>query len=171
MSLNGGWAGLSLAYNPAGTHLAWLITLKTNAILLAVLALLASNPVNDILHALAHLKVPPKLVTMFLLFYRYLHVLHHEYLRLRQAVVVRCFQPGTNLHTYRTYGQLMGVLLLRSLDRSERVYHAMLCRGFSGTFWLLDHFAWRRADTAFCLAAGLGIAALALVQWSALPWS
>jgi len=170
-SLGGGWLGLSVSYNPAGVELAWLITLKTNAIILALLALLASNPVNDIFHALAHLKVPPKLVTMFLLFYRYLHVMRQEYLRLRQAMLVRCFQPGSNLRTYRTFGQLVGVLLVRSLDRSERVYNAMLCRGFSGTFWLLDHFAWRRTDTVFCVFAGVVLLALALLQWRTAPWS
>ena len=171
LSLGHGFLGLALTYNPAGTALAGLITLKTNAILLALLAMLATNPVNDIFHALAHLRVPAKLVTMFLLFYRYLHVMRHEYLRLRQAMLVRCFQPGSNLRTYRTYAQLTGVLLVRSLDRSERVYHAMLCRGFSGTFWLLDHFAWRRADTVFCVISGLVLLALILLQWRATPWS
>ncbi len=162
---------LSLAYHAQGLSLALLITLKANAIFLALLALLGSSPVSDIFHALAHLKVPAKLVTMFLLFYRYLHVMRQEYLRLHQAMQVRCFQPRSNLHTYRTYAQLTGILLVRSLDRSERVYQAMLCRGFSGTFWVLDHFVWRRADTGFCLLAGAVILVLALLQWSGLTWS
>ena len=171
LSLGQGFWDLSLAYNPDGLTLALLITLKVNAIFLALLALLGSSPVNDIFHALAHLKAPAKLVTMFLLFYRYLHVMRHEYQRLRQAMQVRGFEPGTNLHTYKTFAQLMGILLVRSLDRSERVYQAMLCRGFGGTFWLLDHFAWRRADTGFCLISALALIVLALLQWSGISWS
>lgn len=170
LSLGHGFLGLNLTYNPSGLSLAFLITLKANAIFLALLALLGSSPVKDIFHAMAHLRVPPKLVTMFLLFYRYLHVMRQEYLRLRQAMQVRCFQPASNMHTYRTYAQLTGILLIRSLDRSERVYQAMLCRGFSGTFWLLDHFTWRRADTGFCLISGGVLIALALLQWSGISW-
>lgn len=166
----GAW-DLSLTYNPDGLLLALLVTLKANAIFLALLALLGSSPVNDIFHALAHLKVPSKLVTMFLLFYRYLHVMRQEYQRLRQAMQVRGFQPGSNLHTYKTYAQLTGILLVHSLDRSERVYQAMLCRGFGGTFWLLDHFSWRRADTGFCLVSGLVLLVLALLQWSGISWN
>jgi cobalt/nickel transport system permease protein len=164
-------AGFSLAYNPAGIRLAGLITLKANAIFLAVVALLGSSHINDIFHALAHLHLPAKLVTLFVLFYRYLYVMRLEYLRLRQAMAVRCFAPGSNLHTYKSYAQLVGVLVVRSIERSERVYQAMLCRGFVGTFWLLDHFVWRPADTMFCVLSGLGIVLLGLVQWGGILWS
>ncbi|MEW5912088.1 MAG: cobalt ECF transporter T component CbiQ [Thermodesulfobacteriota bacterium] len=161
----------AVSYNPQGLVLAGLITLKANAIFLAVVALLGSSQINDIFHALAHLRLPAKLVSLFILFYRYLHVMRREYLRLRQAMAVRCFTPRSNLHTYRSLAQLIGILVLRSLDRSERVYQAMLCRGFAGTFWLLDHFHWQRADTVFCALAGAVVLALGLLQWGGPLWS
>ena len=166
------WAdGLALSYAPEGLVLAGLITLKVNAIFLCLSVLVGTSTVNQVLHALAHLKLPAKLVTLFMLFYRYLHLLEQEYRRLRQAMTVRGFVPGTNLHTYRSYARLLAMLLVRSVDRSERVYQAMLCRGFAGTFWLLDHFAWRRADSAFCTASGVILLGLALVQWGGPLWS
>lgn len=171
LSLGPGWSEFTVQYSPAGLALAGLITLKANAIFLAVVALLGSSHINDIFHALAHLRLPAKLVTLFVLFYRYLHVMRREYLRLRQAMAVRCFTPGSNLRTYRSYAQLVGVLVVRSLDRSERVYQAMLCRGFAGTFWLLDHFVWRRADTVFCVLGGAVILALGLAQWGGILWN
>ena len=66
---------------------------------------------------------------------------------------VRCFQPGLNRHTYRTVGYLVGMLLVRSFDRSERILSAMLCRGFAGRYYVLDHLCLGRADAAFSTAA------------------
>jgi cobalt/nickel transport system permease protein len=162
---------LAMVYNPAGLDLAFLVTLKVNAIFALVLALLGTSRINEILHALAHLHVPAKLVTLFLLFHRYLFVIYQEYHRLTQAMKVRCFRPRTNAHTYRTYANLVGMLLVRSFDRSERVYQAMLCRGFKGAFWLLDHFAWQRRDTVFCVCTGLATALLFFLDWGIAPWS
>ncbi|MCB2185264.1 MAG: cobalt ECF transporter T component CbiQ [Deltaproteobacteria bacterium] len=163
--------GFSLLPNPQGLPLAGLITLKANAIFLVLLTLLSTTPAPEIFHALAHLKVPAKLVSLFLMFHRYLFVMHGEYTRLRQAMKVRCFAPGTNLHTYRTYAMLVGMLLVRSLERAERVYQAMLCRGFQGTFWLLDHFHWRRSDTLFSWSWAAIVAVLIVVQWGGVWWS
>ena len=160
-----GWdadTGLTVSQNPDWLSLALGITCKVNAVFLVFHGLMATSRVNDILHVLAHWKLPHKLVILFLLFHRYLYVIHREYHRLTQAMKVRGFIPGSNLHTYRSYANLVGVLLVRSYERAERVYQAMLCRGFSGTFWLLDHFQWRSKDTWFMAAWGLGLLLLAL---------
>ncbi len=98
-------------------------------------------------HALAHLHVPRKLAHLLLFTVRYLDVLEREYRRLRAAMKVRSFRPRMNRHTYRAYGYLVGMLLVRSFDRSERVLAAMKCRGFRGRFYLLDHFAFCRGAT------------------------
>ena len=45
---------------------------------------------------------------------------------------MRCFIPATNIHTYRTYGYLFGMTLVRSWNRATRVHQAMLLRGFNG---------------------------------------
>lgn len=161
---------LGLAWNPGGLFMAWAITIKANAIVLFLMSLLSTSTVNQLFHALAHLKAPNKLVHLFLFFYRYLHVLHQEYHRLLGAMRVRGFTPRTNLHTYRSYANLVGMLLVKSFDRAERVYAAMRCRGFDGTLWLLDHFNWGRRENLFmaicCLAAG-GLAAWSLgAAWS-----
>ncbi|MFZ5586191.1 MAG: cobalt ECF transporter T component CbiQ [Thermodesulfobacteriota bacterium] len=161
--------GLGLAWSPAGLALALLITLKANAIVLGLTLLLATSPMNHIFHALAHWRVSPRLLQIFFFFYRYLHVLHQEWHRLFLGLRARGFRPRSSLHTYRTYAYLLGNLLLRSLDRAQRVYQAMLCRGFKGTYWLLDHFHWRRRDSLFLAVAGLAVAVLAGLE--ALAWS
>jgi len=151
-----------------GMLLTLAITLKSNAIILAVIALLATSTVFSLVHALRHLKVPDKLVNLSFFTFRYFQVIHREYLRLRAAMRVRCFRPRTDRHTYRSLAYLVGMLLVRSFDRSERVYQAMLCRGYQGRFWILDHFSLQRRDLVFLGGIALFTLAMAAGQWSTL---
>jgi cobalt/nickel transport system permease protein len=160
----------SLVYDPKGLVLAGAITLKANAIVMILIGLLSTSPVNNLFHALAHLKAPEKLVHLFLFFYRYLHVLHREYHKLTLAMRVRGFKPGNNLHTYRAYANLAGMVLVKSYDRAQRVYQAMLCRGFDGTYWLLDHFHWTRRESSFLILSGLILAGLIALSLGADTW-
>lgn len=123
-----------------GIFYALTITLKANAIVLSTIALIGTIPIFRLVHALRHLKVPEKLVNLFFFCYRYISVLHEDYSALYNAMKVRAFKPATNVHTYRSYAYLIGMLVVRSYDHSEKIYQAMLCRGFRGRFPLLDHF-------------------------------
>ncbi len=127
------------------------ITMKTNAIVLATIAILGTSEIFSLAHALVHLRMPEKLVHLFFFFYRYISVLHEEYIKLKRAMTVRCFTPGTNMHTYRSFAYLVGMLLVRSYERSQRIYQAMLCRGFDGRFPLIRHFALTGKDIIFCI--------------------
>ncbi|MEW6262339.1 MAG: cobalt ECF transporter T component CbiQ [Thermodesulfobacteriota bacterium] len=156
-------AGLTASVE--GVRLAAEITVKSNAIVLAIITLLSTSPIFALVHALRHLYVPDKLVNLFFFTYRYFQVIHREYLRLRAAMKVRCFRPRTDWHTYRSLAFLLGMLLVRSLDRAARVHQAMLCRGFDGRFWMLDHFALKRRDLVF-----FGLMILLVAGMMAGPW-
>ena len=167
-----GWDhGPAWQYNPDGPALALLITFKVNAVFIMILALWGTSRPVDLIHGLAHFRLPKKLLALFVLFYRYVHVIEREYRRLLMAMKVRGFQPGNNLHTYRSYAFLVGMLLVRSLDRAERIHQAMLCRGFAGTYWLLDHFSWHGSDTVFVLFFGAGLTGLSMLTWWSGPWN
>ena len=154
-----------LRLSTAGAALAAGITLKANAIVLMLTALLGTIELTALGHALSHLRVPDKLVHLFLLTVRYIDVLHHEYERLRHAMKVRCFRPALNGHTLRTFGYLVGMLLVKSLDRSERIIAAMKCRGFCGRFYVLHHFAFAGRDAAFGALSLVGLLALGWMAW------
>jgi cobalt/nickel transport system permease protein len=138
-----------------GIALAGLISLKSNAVVVSIMALLATSTVPSLGHALSRLRIPDKLTFLLLISYRYLHVIVEEYQRLTDAARIRAFRPGTNLHTYRTYGYLLAMVLLNSYDRAQRVYQAMLLRGFQGRFYSLQEFRLAKRD----VAVGLGLAA------------
>jgi cobalt/nickel transport system permease protein len=137
----------------AGVAFALNILLKANAVVLAMLALLASLEPALLGHALARLGLPHRLAHLFLLTLRQIELVGAEYGRLRQAMRARAFVARSDRHTWNSVGWLMGMLLVRSLDRSQRVLDAMRCRGFDGRLRLLDTLTWRIADSAVLLLA------------------
>ncbi len=154
-----------IRYGEEGLWLALAIAVKGNAILLGLVALLGSLDITTVGHAMNHLRVPDKLTHLLLFTVRYLDVLRHEYGRLSAAMRLRGFHPRADRHTWRTFGHLIGMLLVRSLDRSERVVAAMKCRGFHGHFYLLDHFHFSWRDLPFALAAAAALVTLAWLEW------
>ena len=135
----GPWITLGfLDLSEPGLSLAVLITLKSNAIILAFTALVGTMRPHTLGYGLKQLKVPDKLCQLFMFTYRYVHVINEEYIRLKIAAKMRCFKPGTNIHTYRTYAYMVGMLLVKSWDRAIRIRQAMLLRGFTGTYHTLN---------------------------------
>jgi cobalt/nickel transport system permease protein len=147
-------------YSRQGLHQALVILLRCNAALLMFTALIATMEAVTLAHALDKLRCPSKLVHLFMFTLRYLTVLEEEYHQLRQSMTLRGFRPRLHIHTLRTYGNLVGMMLVRALDRSERIMEAMLCRGYSGKFYTLRHYALSARDvialvTILAVAAGL----------------
>jgi len=141
------------------------IALKANAIMTGFLALVGTLEPPYLGFALSRLRVPDKLVHVLLFMVRYIEVIHREYHRLFNAMRLRAFRPGFNRHTFRTYGYLIGMLLVRSIDRAERVVEAMKCRGFRGRFYVLARFRFAWADLAFTAAFAGGLVALGCMEW------
>jgi cobalt/nickel transport system permease protein len=154
-------------YRP-GVTLAAQITLKSNTILLAFIALIATMPFATLGHALHRLRIPQKIVHLLLMTYRYIFVIEQEYKRLLRAAKIRGFQPGTNINTYRTFAYVIGMLFVRSAARAERVQQAMLCRGFKGKFYNLQEFQTGMASWLFSILMTVLIIGLALMEWSKL---
>ena len=130
-----------------GFTFAALIACKVSASVLTILVLLGSVEAMHLGGALHALRVPEPIVRLFVLTVRYLSVISGEARRLQEAIEngltaeaaveamrARAFRPGSNRHSWRSYGNLLGMLLVRALDRAQRVEGAMLCRGFSGRF-------------------------------------
>ncbi len=142
-----------------------LITLKANAIIMAIVALVATISVFDVGRAMRRLHVPAKLVQLFLFTYRYVHVIYMEYQRIMKAIKIRGFRPQTNMHTYKTYAYLVGVLFIRSYDRAQRVHAAMLCRGFTEKFYDLSEFDFKRSDWILMICMLIAVMSLAFLHW------
>ena len=154
-----------LAVTREGVLYAAGISLKSNAMMLMLIALVASTPIFTLGHALRALGIPSKIVHLFFFTYRYIHVMHREYVRLKNSMKMRGFIPGNSLHTYKTFAYMVGMLLIRSFDRAQRVYNAMLCRGFNGNFYSLSKFSLNAKDIVSLALMIAVILALGVLEW------
>lgn len=110
------------------------IILKSSLSMTAALLLVSTTRIDSLAEALRKLKIPKILVLQLLLTYRYISVLAEEVGVITRAYLLRApKQKGVEL---KAWGSLSGQLLLRAFDRAERVYSAMLLRGFSGEYSL-----------------------------------
>lgn len=129
------------------------VAIKVNVCVLTVFVLIGSVDPVRISQAAESLGAPPKLASLFLFTVRYVSALRGETTRLVEAMRIRAFRPRSNAHSWRTYGNLAGMMLVRSLERARRVDEAMRCRGFTGRMPAAPLGAAGRHDLAF--AAGL----------------
>ncbi len=125
-----------------------IIFIKGLAMVLTIFPMFATTPFHVSMKALARLKVPERLVAMILFAYRYLFVFAEEVRTMQQATRARGFHPKTNVRTLRTLGNLVGLLVVRAFERTQRIYQAMLARGFKEKFGTLAEFSWGWPDAA-----------------------
>ncbi|MEW6756358.1 MAG: cobalt ECF transporter T component CbiQ, partial [Candidatus Latescibacterota bacterium] len=131
----------------------------------AALLLVATTGMGRLCGALVQLGVPRVFAVQLLFLYRYLFVLLDEAGRLARARAVRSFRRDQA--TLAVFGSMAGQLLLRTLDRSQRISRAMYSRGFDGTVRTLQPPRLRPGDGAFVL--GCVAAFLALRLWPLPP--
>ena len=111
------------------------------------------------MHALRHLRLPALLVAIISFMYRYLFVLADE--ALRCACLPGYKSGGTVTWRARVTGNMAGQLFVRSYERSDRVYNAMLARGYSGHFLTLNPHVMHPIDWA---AGALAVMILLAIQ-------
>ena len=150
----------SLKATMEGFRQAVITRLKANTIVLLLAALLGTIELVDLGHAMSRLKVPPMLTHIFLFTIRYMSLMLAEFERLSRAAQLRGFRPGANHHTLRTTGYLVGMLLVRSYARGERILNAMRLRGYSGTLAFDGELAYARRDGVFAMLALAALGAL-----------
>ncbi|MFH1002729.1 MAG: cobalt ECF transporter T component CbiQ [Chloroflexota bacterium] len=131
--------------------------------IISLTLLAATTRLPDLLKGMEQLRLPRVMVMVLSFMYRYLFVLTDEVMRLRQARDSRYF-GGQRWRQLRTTGHMVGTLFLRSYERGERVYAAMLARGYDGQSRTLHHPSFRPADAAFGLGLVLILAATSLIS-------
>ena len=111
-----------------------MLTLMTKGVLALMMSFLlaAATPLDSLCAALRKLHVPSFLVTLLLLTFRYVGLLMEEASVMTTAYRLRA--PGQKGIHFSAWGSFLGQLLLRSMDRAEDLYSAMLLRGYRGDF-------------------------------------
>jgi cobalt/nickel transport system permease protein len=116
----------------------------------------ATTSFPDVLHGLERMRAPRLLTLIAAFMYRYLFVIGGEARRMRVALAARGYRPRHALQV-AAIGRVATALFLRTFERGERVYVAMLARGYVGAAPRLRALAFARADVLFltALAAAL----------------
>lgn len=153
-----------LSLSLPGLERAVTLVLRISAAALVVLPLISGLTPIRLGHALGRLGLPARLVQVFLFAIRYVELLRAEARRLHDAMRLRGFVPGTNVHTMRSYGHFIGQLLVRAVERAERVNEAMRCRGFAGRFPLVTLERFGIVDVGTAGLVGLLVAGALLAD-------
>ncbi len=139
-----------------------MITIKSITIILFFMAFVATMTIGVMGYALQKMYISDKFVFLVLMTYRYIFVLAKEYERLVRAAKIRGFVPGTNIHSYKTYAYIAGMLFVRASMRAKRVYQAMILRGFNGRFHAVGKFQLDKLSVFFFLIV---LSFVAVYQW------
>jgi cobalt/nickel transport system permease protein len=170
-SLNfGGWqASVSLE----GLERFLSITFKSWVSVQAAILLTATTPFPDLLSAMRAVGIPRLLVTIFGLMWRYLFVLGDEAMRLIRARAARSGEAdvqglrrgGSLAWRATTAGGMAGNLFLRSLERSDRIYVAMLSRGYDGEVRTIPLSKLTLSNWAVMIAGGVVLGLLLILSF------
>jgi cobalt/nickel transport system permease protein len=123
------WLGMSLSVD--GLYGAWNIVIKGTLGVIASLLLAATTTMRDLLLGLERLHAPQVLTQIATFMLRYLTVLAEEARRMRVARLSRGYDPRF-LWQVKAFAVGIGSLFLRAFERGERVYLAMVSRGYAG---------------------------------------
>ncbi len=127
------------------------VALKATIGTVSAVLLGATTTFPQVLRGLEAMRVPRLLVLIAAFMYRYLFVIVEETGRMRAALAARAYRPRTAMHA-GALGRVATAMFLRTYARGERVYHAMLARGYSGQMPQLTPLVLRRADAVFVAA-------------------
>jgi cobalt/nickel transport system permease protein len=122
----------------------------------------ATTTFPSVLRGLEAMRVPRLLVLIAAFMYRYLFVIVEEAGRMRAALTARAYKPRTALHA-GALGRVANAMFLRTYSRGERVYQAMLARGYAGRMPQLTPLVLRRADALFVAAVLVALVPLRVV--------
>lgn len=123
------WLGMSLSID--GLYGAWNIFAKGTLGVLASLTLAATTTTRDLLLGLDRLRCPQVITQIATFMLRYLDVLTGEARRMRIARLSRGYDPRF-IWQVKAFAIGVGALFLRAFERGERVYLAMVSRGYTG---------------------------------------
>ncbi|MBM3861390.1 MAG: cobalt ECF transporter T component CbiQ [Verrucomicrobia bacterium] len=121
--------GLLTLFQPGGWTIFTGIVVKSTLSLVTMVLLANTTPFAEILRVMKRARMPGLLVTTLALMYRYLFVLVDEAERMQRARLCRTFERRRWIG-WKTLATVAGQLFVRSTERAERIYAAMLARGW-----------------------------------------
>jgi len=140
------------------------VVVKSWLCILCLIVLSSSTKFDQLLHGMYRLRVPQVFVQITSFMYRYMFVLADQAMRMQMARDSRNY--GLNRgNIFKTMGNIIGMLFIRSYERAERIYAAMLSRGYSGEIVVVNQLRFRLPDAYFASALFLLLVCPAILWW------
>jgi len=140
------------------------VLIKSWLSILSLILLSSSTRMAGLLEGMKRLGTPKIFILIVSFMYRYLFVLADQMLRMRQARDSRNF-GGSRRRQFQTLGNMIGMFFIRSYERAERIYAAMLARGYNGEIPVVQKLHFRSPDAYFSLALALLLVCPAILWW------
>ncbi|MEK7851314.1 MAG: energy-coupling factor transporter transmembrane component T, partial [Deltaproteobacteria bacterium] len=134
---------------------------------LSVIILVSTTRFSNLLKGLEGLKLPTLLVSMISFVYRYLFIIADEYGHIKIARESRNF-GGSKRWQWKAIGHSVGTLFLHSYERGDRVYSAMVARGYEGNIRTLGVQKIRSMDIIFVAISIVYLLLAGLISWKLL---
>ena len=161
------WSWGILNITTGGLTILTSVTCKLFLSLVLVNLLVLTTPVPALLQALIVLKTPPLLVAILASMSRYLTVLLEEVNNMKQAAISRSLLLSPQ-STRLVVGSMVGSLFIRTYERGERIYQAMLGRGYQGELYT-DKLPKLKKFDIFILSLTLSVIVLGQVAYYIYP--
>jgi cobalt/nickel transport system permease protein len=162
----GGYSLGDLHVTSAGLLVLWNVGAKAVLGVLSMIILGATTPFSQMVAGFERLRTPKVLILIVSFMYRYSFVFTEEARRMRRAMASRGFRARW-LGNVPVIGRMLGALFLRSYSRGERVYIAMLSRGYDGSMRSSSDTVFGRAEITFLVSM---LAYVVIVRVAASVW-
>lgn len=136
--------GISVSLD--GLVFASLIIIRALAAVTFALTMLATTRFDLTMKALYALNIPGTLVQMLLFTYRYIFVIIDEFSRMWESMECKGFSLKANYHGLSIFGNMLGMIIIKSYDRTRRVYESMIAKGYTGKPRTLVHLKMSKKD-------------------------
>lgn len=156
---------LGMSLSVSGLWGAWNVLAKGTLGVAASVLLASTTELRALLLGLQRLKLPPLLVQIASFMIRYGDVITDELRRMSIARRSRGFEARGIRH-WGVLAKTAGALFIRSYERGERVYLAMVSRGYAGSMPVIDEVAATRAQWAYAAALPVTALAVCLMGWT-----
>lgn len=122
------------------------IYLRTNIIIFFNLLLFFDSKGLDIVRGFDLLKFPKKFISAFYFTWKMIIELQNEFKNIKISLVSRNFSNKTSLFTYQTYGNILGLLFIKSMQKAQNLKDSFDLRGFNGEIYLNSDFSLSKYD-------------------------
>jgi len=140
------------------------VVVKSWLCILCLIVLSSSTKFEELLRGMYSLKVPQVFVQITSFMYRYMFVIADQAMRMQMARDSRNFGLGRR-NIISTMGNMIGMLFIRSYERAERIYAAMLSRGYNGEIAAVHKLKFQSPDAYFALSLCLLLVCPAILWW------